>query len=191
TDPGEYTIQYYSVDVEENIETSKSVFFTIVSDTVPPEVDISFDSQTLTPILTAIDENPVTETVEILPKNREKHTFTDTFANQLILTGIYTLDDQTAQFRIESLQYNTDPVITPEANLLKIQYLNPISSVTNIFGQERIIKDELQLKLVYKTKSDQTSIFTEIAGAETVKEVKPGKVVLHVKTNKGELGAMY
>ncbi|KKS41628.1 MAG: hypothetical protein UV61_C0016G0001 [Candidatus Gottesmanbacteria bacterium GW2011_GWB1_43_11] len=148
-DPGEYTIQYYSVDIEENTETSKSVSFTIISDTTPPEVDISFDSQTLTPVFTAIDENPVTETVEALPKNRERHTFTDTFANQLVFTGIYTLEDQIAQFRIESLQYNTDPIIIPEANILEVRYLNPASSVTNVFGQEWIIKDELQLKLVY------------------------------------------
>jgi len=112
-------------------------------------VDISFDSQTLTPVFTAIDENPVTETVEALPKNRERHTFTDTFANQLVFTGIYTLEDQIAQFRIESLQYNTDPIIIPEANILEVRYLNPASSVTNVFGQEWIIKDELQLKLVY------------------------------------------
>lgn len=179
TSEGTHTIQFYSVDKDENIEGIKSVIFTL--DKTPPEAQIAFDVNNQKIEVIGIDNSGG----EVDIDSSSSYKLTDFAGNVLI---IETDGKSNRQIEIEKLIYNQTKFELPE-NSLKIEFKkkkNKIDKFTQTFQL-----GDLSVKISYDKKKDQSVIEKRQGKKKPTKETKPGIVILNLNTNQGNIEYFY
>ncbi|MBU0569899.1 hypothetical protein KKB40_03900 [Patescibacteria group bacterium] len=186
TDEGDYLIEFYSVDNDENIEDVKSVEFHI--DKTPPEAKFQFNLDTLEAEILGLDAN-ATEILTEKDKGKQRQVLTirDKAGNTLRLIGKFKLG-KTAMFSIKSLSYNENDVVEFDKNLFHTHYSQDkkIGDLKSLF-QNWFDKKNVFLRIVYKAKDNQSVIFTKKLGHKVQKETRQGFIILSVQTDDGNL----
>ena len=181
---GSYTVEYYSVDNDENIEEKKIASFQI--DTTIPEAKIFFDPNALRLSITGHDASDTAN----ITRNRftrfiESATISDPAGNRLRmgLTGIGYLGFE--KLDIKTLQYNQQNRIDLNGNTIFITFaLNKNEELTRLeqFYMER---GKLFLVLRYVLNKNQTQVFQINSGREILRETLAGMRILQVVTENG------
>jgi len=188
---GHYKVEFYSEDLDENIEDVQSIEFNI--DKISPEAEIKFNPETLDIDIIGHDSSG-SATIDVfgLPKNKNSIKITDQAGNILEIIGKDKDKGRNAKITIESLQYNEGSLINVGPTKLLINYnLDNNSAELRKLIQTFEIKGELKIKLVYSSKADKTQVITKVKGQEKVKEELSGIRILKLTTENGTLNYSY
>lgn len=188
SEEGEHTIEFYSVDNDENIEDVKSVSFHI--DKAPPEAKLQFGPDKLDTEILGVDETEVEVTFS-QSSGRFKSdliTLKDKAGNTLRLQGKFRRTVKADTFSIEAMQYNSGEPFKFNKNLFSTAFsLDKKSHKLNRLIQSWFDKGETLLSIIYDAKKDKSTIYHKKPGEKLKKETKPGIVLLYLKTNNGNL----
>ena len=188
SDEGSHTIEFYSVDNDENIEEVKSFEFHI--DKTHPEVKLQFDPEGYDTEIIGIDEN---ETEIIFEESRGKLkldliTIKDKGGNKLTLEGKFRRAAKIDSFSIENMSYNDGETFVFNKNLyLNYFSLDKRSQDLNQLWQSWFDKGETLLTIIYNSKKGESQIFKKNPGEKLIKEIEPGLVLLYLQTDNGNL----
>ncbi|KKS86816.1 MAG: hypothetical protein UV61_C0006G0017 [Candidatus Gottesmanbacteria bacterium GW2011_GWB1_43_11] len=187
---GLHTLEYYSVDTADNIETIKSETFTIVTDTIPPETSWIYDRVANDVAFTGLDEH--LERLETTPlgENLYQMTVTDTYANTFRITYKKQLQPAKLKLEITDISYNNQAVSPLIPTRLYVENRSDTSGVLKRTSQSWVVWDQTKVKIEYNADLDQSRITKLENGQETV-ETKPGFVPLQITTNQGMLNFSY
>ncbi len=183
TNEGNYKIQYYSVDKDDNIEEVKTKEFNI--DKTIPEAKVFVDPQVYDLKVIGIDQN--LKTVE---KDDLSYIISDFSGNQLKLEVEEKDKEKKDEFKINSMQYNNELVVEQPDNKLKVEY----KSKDNKFHpkkQEFEMEKEVKMEIKYEMDKNSSEITTKVNGEKKIRQVKEGLVILQLVTNKGKLEYSY
>ena len=192
TEEGRHTITYQSFDKAENTEERKTIEFHI--DTTPPEAKIFIDPNILDLVVEGIDENLATIGETGNPATNKKddaiYTISDLAGNTLKLDVRERDKENRDSFKIYSLQYNDSSSVIQPDNDFNVDYQTK-KDKSNVKEQKFEVKREVQIRIKYDPKRNQSEITTRETGEEKLKEVKDGLILLQLKTNQGNLEYSY
>lgn len=187
---GAYTVEYYSVDQIDNIETPKSVTFHI--DKTTPEARIFYNLHDNNFIFEGTDSASFVQVYpEDLGDKQKQYTFVDQAGNTVKLVVREWVKELPARLQFESLSYNEDVPISlsqydwrVHIKTDKSEALKELSHLWNIF-------DVLKIKLKYDSKSDTTKVISAENGTEAIKTILDGLYEISLYTKNGELEYSY
>lgn len=189
---GQYALEFYSVDNDENIEEKKRIEFNI--DKTPPEAEIKYNPATLDLDIIGIDSSgSAVVNVTDLPKNKKSIKITDQAGNVLEIIGKGEEEEEfNSSITIDTLRYNFDPLINLDSAKFQVNYsLENKTSALRQLEQKYEVKGELKIKLIYSSKTDRTTVITKVKGKEKAKEELPGIRILQLTTENGTLKYSY
>lgn len=202
TEDKSYKISFLSHDNVDNTEEIKTIEFSI--DKTIPEAKIEVDLTDYDLKITPISNDPV----EITKKSGKKkfeyiYTLTDQAGNTLALET-YDLDQKNIDiFKLFSLKYNSEPLITLPNNIIDTNYIFQIKPKINpsirIINQNFNLKDKQSLRsgdlnatfVIVADVLKNKTFLNIIENKKPRKEEKPGIVLLKLQTNKGKLEYSY
>lgn len=188
TNEGQHTVEFYSVDIDENIEEIKSVSFTI--DKTIPEAKIFIDQNVLDLVVQGIDNNSAEVNVTNSGKFKRIYTVTDPAGNKLIMDARGFDSKKRNSFLIYSLAYNQNSPILAPKNLYVVTYQGKPAR-TNVKYQYFVLKNVTIIKISYNKKKDQSSIYTLQGRKLKLSDTRDGLVLLQLVTNQGNLEFSY
>lgn len=191
TEEGTYTIYAHSIDKGGNVETPHSLTFAI--DKTPPEAKIQFNPDTLDTEIIGLDDNESTEVfLEDINRKTQKLTIKDKAGNTLIIIGKDKEKGKSTNITIATLSYNNGPPIEFDRNRLFIEYnLDKKEDDLKALIQGWFVKGDIRLRIAYKEKTNQSTIFIKEQGQERQKEARDGLILLQIRTNQGKLEYSY
>lgn len=170
---GSHTVEFYSVDLDENIEDKKTITFNI--DKTQPEAKLKFNPTTKKIEITG----DVNEEVKVITTLR-KSELTDKAGNSLTLLGTF-LNRKNQSIASLKAPYSGDFVtdFNYSGNILK--------SLTQTWKK----KNSATIQITYNKKTNKSTIKTIKAGQKAKVETKTGLILLELKTNKGKIEYSY
>lgn len=188
TDEGAYSVEFYSLDNDENIEQLKSTTFNI--DKTLPEAKIFIDSNVLDLVVEGVDTNLAdiekTDNPATNKKEDAVYTVSDLAGNVLKLDVRDRDKEGKDRFEIHSLQYNNNSLVTQSDNRFNVDY-RAKEEESDVKEQNFEIKGEIKIRIKYDARRNLSIISTREAGQEKQKEIKDGLVLLQLITNQGNL----
>lgn len=187
SEPGDYTISYYSTDLSENSESVKETSFSIIEES--PEISFSFDFDDYQFLSEMINDDNYEETTAKINSYTRKSTFT-TQSEQtvtIVYKSISLLGSKIIS--LESIQYNQEqPIQLPENTFtaFKLKLFR-----NQIFSQTIWIKNSLIISSLYESKSDKSYVVSEDYSGNTNKLTFSGLKSLQLVINKGNLEVEY
>jgi len=212
---GAYLLGYLSTDKAGNIETEKTVSFTI--DKTPAEAIVRFDAATKDikvynsetgaeasyVVLAAKHDNDGQDDDnegehhdmdgERHDQDNEHHkelrqyTLQDCANNIMLLTLMHKQDGHEAKVRIISLQYGGGTIIEPARNKMAAEYaVNKDGSIKQL-EQKIDVRKQFEVEAKYSGHKNETRVEAEVAGQKEQKETRPGMTLLELVTDKGGL----
>lgn len=191
TEEREHVLEFYSVDKDENIEEKKSVLFSI--DKTPAEAEIKFNPFILKLEVIGIDSSGSANVVISEINDSRILKITDLAGNETKIFGKdYEEEKNISEVSLDTLQYNTDPVINLNSSRIwaKYSYDNKAKNLKT-FEQKYEVKGELKLKLVYSSKTGKTKVIMKVKGKEKVIQELAGIRILKLNTERGTLKYSY
>ncbi len=182
---GEYTIFFYSVDKDENIEETKEI--TINIDKEIPEAEIYF--------------NPNSRKIEISPLNKEDsvetkqrrwkrttYTLSDKAGNYLEINTIRRKHKHSDTITINYLKYSDGTKVSHFPNNLHIKYKYRKGELYKL--SQLWIKEWEMYKFNYKAKTDKSKIIIR-RKKERERIIEDGLKLLYLTTDNGNLSTEY
>jgi hypothetical protein len=183
TEEGSYRIEYYSVDMDENVEEVKTVIFNISKNA--PEAKMYYDTQQRKLAVEGIDES---ETTVAEGEGGSQFTVTDTAGKTLIISGQVLQGSQEDSFEAFSLNYSDGLAAGPlNRKLLILDHLDEGQELNRYLIQRWYEDYYFKIEIVYKLLTNKSAIHVKIPGQPVQKEVREGLVLLQIKTNRGNL----
>jgi len=191
TEEGTYTTYTHSIDKGGNVETPHSLTFTI--DKTPPEAKIQFNPDTLDTEIIGLDNNESTEVfLEDTNRKTQKLTIKDKAGNTLTIIGKDKEKGKNTNITIATLSYNNGPPTEFDRNRLFIEFnLDKKEDDLKTLIQSWFVKGDIKIRIVYKKKTNQSTIFIKEQRQERQKETKEGLILLQIRTNQGKLEYSY
>jgi len=187
TEEGNYQIEFYSIDKDENSELPRILKFSI--DKTIPEAKIMVNQSTKDLEISGLDTNTI-QISNMVTNGIRTYSVTDLAGNTLKL-NVQELDlTKRDQFSIKKLLYN-DNVITPQYNLFRYRFLTRQNSsplLENQFFTMNNFKENIDI--LYIPSTNKSKIITLKNGRITTK-TETGLKLLQVTTNKGTLNYSY
>ena len=182
-DDGDYSIQYYSVDLGEHSEDIQTYNFTINSSLAfTPELILAIDPDTLQPQLIAspsgqINTTPTDSGLEIIANNGSRTLTATAKARQF---------GHSSSFSFLTLTYNDDPLLTPDFNKLDSYHLLGREGAIRTFTQVLRL-DRQVVFLGYSNRSNKTLILSFKHFWHFQHQIYSGLYTLQLATNQGKL----
>lgn len=187
----EYSVEFYSVDNDGNIEEPKSVAFSI--DKTPPEAEIYYSLPNKNIQFDGKDSSgSASVTLENIARNK-KIVVTDEAGNTLTAIGSVFNSKNLSWLSIDSLQYNNLPQVKQDRNNfltvpLYDRKTNQLKSITQIYS----VKDKNIIGIVYSVAADKTKVYTyDRKNKQIFKEELPGMHLLKLTTENATLNYSY
>lgn len=194
THEGPYTMEYYSVDKDDNKETIKTIEFDI--DKTPPEAQLSFDIKSRDIVFKGNDTSATTLTRTQRDQRREEIVLADQAGNTLSLVVKDKEKDKKSDkhheaLSLESLTYNQEnPVMLTQNRFLVFAAFDHKNNLRELLQMFKV-HEEMSIKLEYNAKTDVTTIIKKEKGKEKQKEQAGGMKLLQLTTENGRLKAAY
>ncbi|MDO8561163.1 MAG: PQQ-binding-like beta-propeller repeat protein [bacterium] len=186
TQEGASTLLYRSQDFVGNTEEPKTLEIKI--DKMSPEASVSLGIDSFDLEIKGSDISSTT-----VSAISEKSYQVQDEAGHTLTINFKKLKDKKRSLHIvlESIQYDSAPVITLPKNTLNYEWsINKKEDELRVLNQQLIIKDQLRTHLVFKEKKNQTEVKV-VTGKkkdkQTNKESMPGLSVLKLVTDSGNL----
>lgn len=193
TTEGKHTVEYFSVDNEENIEEVKVTTFNI--DKTTPEAKIMFNPETLDTEIIGIDQNETA--IELTEKrwfwfiNTDVAKITDKAGNILEIEGFLKLNSKADFLSINRLSYN-GAEHKPEKNILSNYYKqNRKTQSLEYLQQSWFNKGNTLLSILYFGHKNESWVYQGPSWQNLEKEVIPGMVLLYIETSSGNINYGY
>lgn len=184
---GNYTIEFYSVDQDENIEEVKKVEFSI--DKTPPEAKIYANQEILDMTIEGVDQNATSvEVTQPNVNNLQNIIINDLAENKISLLAKFNNKDKKDDLTIYRITYNNQLPIEQPYNKFMLLF-NPFKDKIKTEKQYLELSDK-KVNLQYDFDKDITRVTTDINGTLQT-ESYPGFKLLQVQTNKGTLEYSY
>lgn len=180
---GSYRIEFYSVDMDENIEELRTIEFNI--DKKAPEARIYYDLGQKKIVIKGIDENGTTELEE---SNERRVLVKDTAGNSLTLVGRTMRNGRASLYFLSTLIYSDG--LQTEIGINKFLVFNNLEQNPKIFRfilQSWFEKGEERINIVYYPITNKSTILIKETGQSVQKEVRNGLELLQIVTNRGNL----
>src|SRR3989337_3698867 len=187
-DKGNYLIEFYSVDNDENIEETKTINFSI--DKTLPEAEIIFNPATLRMEIKGVDDNGQTVIQrQTLNKTKfpDKVIIADQAGNSLAMDGYIREDKNPSEISIRSLSYNNNLSALLTENILFTVSTQDKNKVFKSLLQTFYWRDTILITLLYQQRTNTTTVVTKIPNQKPQKQVLPGLTALSLKTNDANL----
>lgn len=186
---GFHSIEFYSVDNENNTEEVKILEFTI--DKTPPEIEMAFNFDTLQDIeVVGVDGgdsegNPVPLS-KVKTKNKKYELIATDQAGNTTKVNVKVSDKKILEWlSIESISYNDGKLIKPPTNKFRVEH-RVVKKVEGLeLTQSTYQKNEIKLVLDYLPRSNTTKITTYEKGKQKKKEQINGFAFMKMYTEKG------
>ncbi|MBI2009664.1 MAG: M23 family metallopeptidase [Candidatus Chisholmbacteria bacterium] len=191
TEAGNYILEYYSADLEENIEEAKQAMFSLQLAPEPTELMFGFNPDLLSIEATAADAG-ATITEESLGKKKKKiiATILGGTTTEVVVKEAGGRWGQSLGF--ETLAYGDEAVVDlPQATLSAAWIPDKRSKELLSLVQVFWVKDGDVVTLIYSLKKDETQVYIRLADGTRVQETLSGMRLLQVKTNEGSLEYSY
>ncbi len=191
TSEGEHTLEFYSVDNDENIENLKSVVFNI--DKTPPEAEIYYSTALKRIEVKGLDNSGIINISTLNSSGNRVSTITDAAGNKLILTYKVSVGSILSTLNVISGQQNNKPKVTfPKNSTLISLFYNlktkNLETVAEVFS----MKDKNLLGLIYNISQNKTKIYTyDAKNRQVFKEEKTGENLLKLYTESSTLKYRY
>ncbi len=189
---GTHKIEFYSQDNDGNVEVVKSVELSI--DKTPPEAKVFIDLDLLDLKVEGIDNAQTLVEKKDNPETGKKddavYVIKDPSGNTLTLDVRDRVKEKQDLFGIHFLQYNSGPPQILDQNKFDVSYKGKKEKL-NVKEQNFKLKEEVKIRIQYDSKKDLSTIITQEAGLEKVKETLNGLTLLQLVTNKGKLEYSY
>jgi hypothetical protein len=189
-DEGDHSLEFYSVDNDENIEEIKSMNFLI--DKTQPEAKIQFDPASKKLEISGIDQEGETQT-SISNYNYffKKATISDEAGNTLSLVFSKTNIGKSNFISVKSLNYNNEPKIFFDFNSFYDLFYTDPSDDLLFLNQTWYDKNDVFISLTFKKDTNQSIIYKKVGDEDLEKEILDGLILLSVQTNNGNLEFSY
>ena len=182
-----YHLEFYSIDKDENIESLKSLDFSI--DKTIPEAKISVNQTTKDLEVTGIDLNQTKFEMTTINGLRE-YTIKDQAENKLGLM-VQELDrTKRDNFSIKQIRLNNEPIITPQYNQFRYGFITKNTSLLleNQFFTMNNLKENINILYIPSTNKSKITI---LKNGKLTTKTETGFKLLQVTTNKGTLNYNY
>lgn len=170
---GSHTVEFYSADLDENIEYKQTITFNI--DKTSPEAKLKFN-----PAIKKIEiTSDASEEVKVITTLR-KSELTDKAGNSLTLLGTFLNRNNQSLVSLKS-PYSGDFV----ANFAYSK--NILKSLTQTWKR----KGDITIQITYNKTTNKSIIKTSKFGQKPKIETKVGLILLELKTNQGKIEYSY
>jgi pimeloyl-ACP methyl ester carboxylesterase len=165
------------------------------SDTTSPELEAIFNLTTQSLDLLGSDNLPGAYLQDLINGDLLIQDLAGNTTKLVILSKINKAQDKSGSVTLNLLNIsydsNDEPITLP-TNILTVSYkLDQKTNLLTDLKQYLIIQNQLEIKLNYDSKKDQTRIVTTEYGEEEATQIKNGLVLLKLKTKEGQLTAEY
>jgi hypothetical protein len=186
SEEGDYRIEFYSVDKDENIEGVKAIEFAI--DKKVPEARLFYDVQQKQITGEGIDDNETT----VSKQPGVGIEVTDLAGNTLSISGTLIESELQDSFETLSLAYVDGLVVGPlNRKLLIIDNLDDSNEDNRYLLQRWYVDYFPRIEITYKPTTNKSSILLKELGLPVQKEKRDGLVLLQVVTSRGNLEIEY
>jgi len=187
---GNYEVEFYAVDNDENIEAVKKVSFALYkSPPKKPEIEVVYDPINLDFSFTATQGQL---SIQDLSVTTQRIFVSDNYGNTLTMNIKDRERGTFARFGVVSLQYNDSPPIPFKWNRFLVRYdLNSISLETSKYSQAFELQGLYKIELLYKEKTGMTTVTTNNYGEKWHQKYDQGIQRLKVYTENGTLRYSY
>lgn len=193
TQEGTHEIEYYSADMDENIELPQKAIFHI--DKQHPELDIYFDENVKDIVFIATDSASIAFAAQIDASDREKHIIAQDLAGNKALLHIQDKEknQQLIAAHLYAIVYNDTEEIRLPNNKLQINYRlgknNP--DYWENLDQSWKVDDVMLIKLEYIQQKNRTDVLEFTPDGIKNKKEANGLSILHLSTNNGVIQYYY
>jgi len=193
TQEGEHRVEFYSVDLDENIELPQTVTFSI--DKKHPEIDIYFDTDAKDIVFVGTDSASIVKTIQLAQQEKTGGVISTDMAGNKVQLHIKNKekDPHFSSVNIFSIEYDAGESFLPLENKLQINYQidEKKPDPWEKLDQSWKVSDELIIKLDFDSYKNTTSVSEKTLDNKKIKKVAEGMKILQLKTNNGILEYRY
>lgn len=187
---GLHTLNYYSVDADENFEETKNVKFSI--DKTLPEANIKFDPQIRDFFLDGTDSSGSAEVhKDYLGRFKTVYRITDHAGNEIAINTSDITVGSLHTLTVDTLSYSNGSIFSPDRNILGVLYKvdkkKDITELVQTFYQ----KGKEVIIFSYNKTANKTKVFMKEKGKDKLVQELSGMKILQLYTERGTLKYRY